>query len=53
MSRLSEDPLIKSTGMIIDTSGVISQGKGGYEIISHIVSEFAGMCLTFHDMAYC
>ncbi|KAH7355166.1 Pre-mRNA cleavage complex II protein Clp1-domain-containing protein [Rhexocercosporidium sp. MPI-PUGE-AT-0058] len=41
MSRLSEDPLIKSTGMIIDTPGVISQGKAGYDIISHIVSEFA------------
>ncbi|KAL2070533.1 hypothetical protein VTL71DRAFT_13559 [Oculimacula yallundae] len=40
MGRLHDDPLIKSTGMIIDTPGVISQGKGGYEIISHIVSEF-------------
>ncbi|KAK2624488.1 hypothetical protein QTJ16_006438 [Diplocarpon rosae] len=41
MSRLSEDPIIKSTGMIIDTPGIISQGKGGYELISHIVSEFS------------
>ncbi|CZS89296.1 probable Protein clp1 [Rhynchosporium agropyri] len=39
MGRLNEDPSIKSTGMIIDTPGVISQGKAGYEIISHIVSE--------------
>lgn len=41
-SRLADDPAIRETGMIIDTPGVISQGKGGYEIISHIVSEFAG-----------
>ncbi|OWP02685.1 hypothetical protein B2J93_102 [Marssonina coronariae] len=41
MSRLSEDTIIKSTGMILDTPGIISQGKGGYELISHIVSEFS------------
>lgn len=41
-NRLADDPIIKSTGMIIDTPGVISQGKGGYDLISHIVSEFAG-----------
>ena len=41
-SRLAEDRAIKATGMIIDTPGVISQGKGGYDLISHIVSEFAG-----------
>ncbi|TVY39548.1 mRNA cleavage and polyadenylation factor [Lachnellula occidentalis] len=40
-SRLADDPVIKGTGMIIDTPGVISQGKGGYDLISHIVSEFA------------
>jgi polyribonucleotide 5'-hydroxyl-kinase len=41
-SRLTDDPEVRQTGMIIDTPGVISQGKGGYEIISHIVSEFSG-----------
>jgi polyribonucleotide 5'-hydroxyl-kinase len=41
-SRLADDPVIKATGMIIDTPGVISQGKGGYDLISHIVSEFSG-----------
>ncbi|KAI9052893.1 hypothetical protein LZ554_003165 [Drepanopeziza brunnea f. sp. 'monogermtubi'] len=41
MSRFSEDPVIKSTGMILDTPGVISQGKGGYDLISHTVSEFS------------
>ncbi|KUJ16273.1 Clp1-domain-containing protein [Mollisia scopiformis] len=40
-SRLTDDPAIKSTGMIIDTPGVISQGKGGFDLISHIVSEFS------------
>jgi polyribonucleotide 5'-hydroxyl-kinase len=41
-SRLADDPAIKETGVIIDTAGVISQGKGGYDLISHIVSEFSG-----------
>lgn len=41
-SRVQDDPDIKQTGMIIDTPGIISQGKEGYEIISHIVSEFQG-----------
>lgn len=41
-SRLSDDPAIKNSGMIIDTPGVISQGKGSYDLISHIVSEFSG-----------
>lgn len=41
-SRLAEDTIIKETGMIIDTPGIISQGKGGYDLISHIMSEFSG-----------
>jgi polyribonucleotide 5'-hydroxyl-kinase len=41
-SRLSDDPEVRRTGIIIDTPGVISQGKGSYDIISHIVSEFSG-----------
>ena len=41
-SRLQEDPEARVTGCIIDTPGVISQGKGGYEIIQHVVSEFSG-----------
>lgn len=47
MSRLQDDEEVKTTGCIIDTPGVISQGKGGYEIIQHIVSEFSGMSLSF------
>lgn len=45
-SRVEDDEGCKTTGMIIDTPGVISQGKGGYDIISHIVSEFSGMSIT-------
>ncbi|KAM3069456.1 Cleavage polyadenylation factor subunit clp1 [Clarireedia jacksonii] len=40
-SRVEDDEGCKTTGMIIDTPGVISQGKGGYDVISHIVSEFS------------
>ena len=40
MSRLHEDAEAKATGCIVDTPGVISQGKGNYEIIQHIVAEF-------------
>lgn len=42
MNRLQDDGEAKETGVIIDTPGVISQGKGGYEMIQHIVSEFSG-----------
>lgn len=42
MSRLQGDTEAKGTGCIIDTPGVISQGKGSYELVQHIVSEFAG-----------
>ena len=41
MSRLQEDREAKEAGCIVDTPGVISQGKGNYEVIQHIVSEFA------------
>jgi len=42
MNRLQDDTEAKGTGCIIDTPGVISQGKGGYEVIQHAVSEFSG-----------
>ena len=45
MNRLQDDGEAKETGVIIDTPGVISQGKSGYEMIQHIVSEFLGMTL--------
>ncbi|KAI6247730.1 mRNA cleavage and polyadenylation factor clp1 [Erysiphe necator] len=40
-SRMTDDTDVNVSGMIIDTPGVISQGKGGYDLISHIVSEFS------------
>lgn len=45
IGRLQDDPEAKDAGCIIDTPGIISQGKGGYEVLSHIVSEFSG---SFH-----
>ena len=46
MNKLHEDKEVKGGGCIIDTPGVISQGKGGYEVIQHVVSEFSGMSKT-------
>ena len=42
MNRLHEDEEAKAAGYIIDTPGAISQGKGGYDLIQHIISEFSG-----------
>lgn len=39
-SRLTEDPDVKTSGLLIDTGGV-SASKGGYDHIAHIVSEFS------------
>jgi polyribonucleotide 5'-hydroxyl-kinase len=42
--RLQDDPEAREAGVIIDTPGSIASGKGGatgYDLISHIVSEFA------------
>ncbi len=41
VNRLQDDADAKGTGCVVDTPGVISQGKGGYEVIQHIVSEFS------------
>ena len=50
MNRLQEDEEVRITGCIIDTPGAISQGKRGYELIQHIISEFSGelflTCMT-------
>jgi len=42
MNRLQDDHEAKEAGCIIDTPGVISQGRGNYELIQHIASEFLG-----------
>ncbi|CAJ2514093.1 Uu.00g022120.m01.CDS01 [Anthostomella pinea] len=38
-SRLTEDPGVKTSGMLIDSGGV--NAKGGYDHIAHIVAEFS------------
>ena len=43
MNRLQDDNEARQAGCIIDTSSSISQVKGNYELLSHIVSEFSGM----------
>ncbi|KAI9827179.1 MAG: Cleavage polyadenylation factor subunit clp1 [Thelocarpon impressellum] len=40
-SRLAEDAEAREAGCIIDTPGIVSQGKDGYDIIQHVVSEFS------------
>jgi polyribonucleotide 5'-hydroxyl-kinase len=53
IGRTADDAPIKEAGMIIDTPGVISQGKGSYDLISHIVSEFSGrLSLQFRVFVY-
>ncbi|KAL8784840.1 MAG: hypothetical protein Q9213_003744 [Squamulea squamosa] len=41
LSKIQDDPEVRGSGCLIDTPGAISQGRGGYEIIQHIVSEFS------------
>ncbi|KAL8730692.1 MAG: hypothetical protein Q9166_003884 [cf. Caloplaca sp. 2 TL-2023] len=41
LSKLQEDAEARVSGCIVDTPGSISHGKGGYEIIQHIVSELS------------
>ncbi|MCJ1362646.1 Cleavage polyadenylation factor subunit clp1 [Acarospora aff. strigata] len=41
MSRVTEDGEAREAGCLLDTPGVISQGKGGYDIIQHAVAEFS------------
>lgn len=43
MSRLQGDKEAKEAGCVIDTPGIISQGKGSYELVQHVVSEFTGL----------
>ncbi|KAL8911302.1 MAG: hypothetical protein Q9171_003510 [Xanthocarpia ochracea] len=41
LSKLQDDPEVRGSGCLIDTPGAVSQGKGGYDIVQHIVSEFS------------
>ena len=42
-SRLQDDSDTMRTGCIIDTPGIISQGKSNYDMVQHIVAEFQGV----------
>jgi polyribonucleotide 5'-hydroxyl-kinase len=37
--RMSADDAVRKSGIIVDTPGVVSQGKDGYALVSHMVSE--------------
>jgi len=56
MNRLQDDKEAKGTGCVIDTPGVISQGKGSYEVANHVISEFSGKflgpCNNLQDVAH-
>lgn len=42
MGRMAEDEDTRETGVIVDTPGILSQGKpGSIEMINHIVTEFS------------
>lgn len=46
--RLAEDENAREAGIIVDTSGILGQGKSGStEIIHHIVTEFSSMFKLF------
>lgn len=41
-ARLSEDPNVKRSGLIIDTAGIQPDSMEGLDLLSHIISEFSG-----------
>jgi len=41
MNRLEEDRDAKPSGCFVDTSGSVSMGKAGYDLIHHMVAEFS------------
>jgi Pre-mRNA cleavage and polyadenylation factor IA/II complex, subunit CLP1 len=47
--RMAEDDDARESGIIVDTPGILSQGKpGGIEMIHHIVTEFSSMSFSEH-----
>lgn len=40
-NRLEEDPTAKQSGIIIDTPGGLNDPKSGYDMVSHLASEFS------------
>lgn len=45
--RVQDDKEVRKAGVIVDTAGVISQGKNGYELIGHLVAEFSSKISSF------
>ena len=43
LNRIRADSEAKETGCLIDSPGSMSQGKDGYELVQHVVSEFYGV----------
>lgn len=52
--RMAEDEDARETGIIVDTPGILGQGKpGSEEMINHIVTEFASMTPLFDFVHSC
>lgn len=48
--RLSEDEEVKSSGVILDTAGLVEDDKTHTELLAHVVDEFSGKVLPqVHD----
>jgi len=39
--RLQDDREVRRAGIIVDTAGAISQGKNGFDLVAHLVTEFS------------
>ena len=39
--RLQDDREVRKAGIIVDTAGAISQGKNGFDLVAHLVTEFS------------
>lgn len=39
--RLQDDREVRRAGIVVDTAGIISQGKNNYDLIAHLVAEFS------------
>lgn len=53
-ARMAEDEDARETGIIVDTPGILSQGKpGSLEMINHIVTEFSSTSNHFLPMIKC
>lgn len=53
--RLSEDPAVKSSGVIIDSMGISEKSKIGPDLLAHIVEELSSMydMITSKEHMFC